>query len=130
MASAENRVIAGAFKGKSIKYKFLDRYVTISDIPTYMSDAKGLSLNFNTLEISKSNVKAYELVTEEKIKSGSSAIIRGALGAAVLGPVGILAGLTAKNKGIHTLAIEWMNDQKSLIEIDEKIYKQIMTSLF
>lgn len=46
--------------------------------------------------------------------------MRGALGAAVLDPVGILAGLTAKTKGIHMIAIEWQNDDKSLIEVDKK----------
>jgi len=128
MASARNQVIAGAFDGKYIKYGFLDSYVVIAKINSYSTD---LNLNsYGELEIRKSNVKSYETITEEKIKSGSSAVLRGTLGAAVLGPVGILAGLTAKNKGIHTVAIEWKNDEKSLIEIDEKIYKQLIKDLF
>ena len=70
------------------------------------------------------------------MKSGTSAILRGAAGAALLGPVGILAGLTAKNKGIYTVAIQWKpdlngNDRgRSLIEIDEQAYKLLVKSMF
>lgn len=132
MASARNRVIAGAFDGKSVRYKsLLDFHVTIPDIHSYSSDASGLSIYGDKgLELTKSNVELYESITEEKMKSGSSAIIRGAFGAAVLGPVGLLAGLTAKNKGIYIIAIEWKNGKKSLIEVDEKIYKKLITDLF
>lgn len=128
MASAKNQVIAGEFTGKYIKYGFINRYVVIQKIPSYTTN---IELNsYSELEIRKSNVIQYEVVTEEKIRSASSAIIRGAAGATILGPVGLLAGLTAKNKGIHTLAIEWINGKKSLIEVDEKIYKQLITDLF
>lgn len=132
MASAKNRVIAGAFDGKPVRYKsFVDYHVLITDIPSYSTDAYGLNSYSNSgLELTKNNVIMYESITEEKMKSGSSAIIRGAFGAAVLGPVGILAGLTAKNKGIHTVAIEWKNGKKSLIEVDEKIYKKLIADLF
>lgn len=129
MSSARNKVIAGKFDGKYIKYKLLDSYPVISNVSSY--DAKGIGLNgYNELEIRKSNITQYEIITEEHMKSGTSAIMRGALGAAVLGPVGILAGLTAKNKSIHTIAIEWKDGNKSLIEVDDKIYKVIITELF
>lgn len=127
MASARNQVIAGKFDGKYLKYGFADRYVIITKI-AYSADLKLNS--YGELEINKSNVKSYEIITEEKMKSESSAILRGTLGAAVLGPIGLLAGVTAKNKEIHTIAIEWKNDEKSLIEVDEKIYKQLIKDLF
>lgn len=128
MASASNRVIAGKFEGKYIKFGFADRYVLIKDISSRDTD---LSLTpYKELQINKNNVQSYEVITEEKMKSGTSAILRGALGATILGPVGILAGLTAKTKGFHTIAIEWANDEKSLIEVDEKMYKQITKDLF
>lgn len=141
MASAANRVIAGDYDGKYIKYGFSNCHVVIQKVMS--SDCsvscklkdnpslKDMKLNsYGELEITKYNIINYEVITEEKMKSGTSAIMRGALGAAVLGPVGILAGLTAKSKGIHTIAIEWINGKKSLIEIDEKIYKKLISDLF
>ena len=122
MASARNKVIAGDYEGHSITRRFLDRYIVVAKVET--------AFTITDLELSKCNINSYEIITEEKVKSGSSAIMRGALGAAVLGPVGLLAGLTAKNKEIHTIAIEWKNGKKSLIEIDDDYYKQLIKDLF
>lgn len=122
MASARNKVIAGEYEGHSITRRFLDRYIVVAKVETAFS--------IFDLDLSKCNIKSYEIITEEKVKSGSSAIMRGALGAAVLGPVGVLAGLTAKNKEIHTIAIEWKNGKKSLIEINDDYYKQLIKDLF
>lgn len=141
MASAANRVIAGDYSGKYIKYGLLDSRVIIQKVSScdcWVSsklrdnpNLKEVKLNsFGELEITKNNITNYEVITEEKMKSGTSAIMRGALGAAVLGPIGILAGLTAKTKGIHTVAIEWVNGKKSLIEVDDKIYKKLLSDLF
>lgn len=78
----------------------------------------------------KTNVKDYEVIDESTKKSGSSAVLRGALGAAVLGPFGLLAGLSAKNKGVHLIAIEFTDGKRCLIEIDEKLYKIFRMSMF
>ena len=51
-------------------------------------------------------------------------------GVALLGGVGILAGLSAKNKGIFTIAIQWKDGKKSLIEIDDKLYKKFINEMF
>lgn len=80
--------------------------------------------------IRKHFADAYEVITEEKMKSGTSAILRGAAGAALLGGVGILAGLTAKTKGVYTVVILWKDGEKSLIEIDEKLYKVLVKGMF
>lgn len=78
----------------------------------------------------KSDVVSYEVITEEKYKSGTSAILRGAAGVVLLGNIGVLAALSAKNKGIYVIAVEWKNGDKSLIEIDDKLYKRFMQSMF
>lgn len=128
MASARNKVIAGDYEGHSITHRFLDRYIVVTKVK--VPSKTGFSMVYTDLDLSKCNIKSYEIITEEKVKSGSSAIMRGALGAAVLGPVGLLAGLTAKNKEIHTIAIEWKNGKKSLIEINDDYYKQFIKDLF
>ena len=49
----------------------------------------------------------------------------------LFGGVGMIAGaLSAKSKGVHTLAILFKDGKKSLIEVDDKIYKNIMTAIF
>jgi len=113
---AQNKVIAGEYVGKNINGSF--GVVSI-----------GLSFT-KTLILDKSTVESYEVITEEHRKSATSGIARGLVGGALLGPVGLLAGLSAKNKGTHTLAVEFKDGTRSLIEIDEKIYKAFIQKMF
>lgn len=114
---AKNKVIAGDYINYCIGW-------TTSLV--YIEDSKG----YNIEDISKSNVEHYEIVTEESIKSATSAVARGLVGGLLLGPVGLLAGLSAKSKGIYTLAIQFSNGKKSLIEIDDKRYKELIKQMF
>lgn len=113
---AKNKVIAGDY----INFSILK-----------LSNAISLVSGFKTiLNLDKSTVESYELITEEHRKSAVSGVSRGLVGGVLLGPVGMLAGLSAKNKGTHTLAIEFRDGKRSLIEIDDKIYKLLMQKLF
>lgn len=112
MAKAQNKVLKGKFMNRSI-YSNGDCLVCDGDDP-----------------IRKHFADSYEVITEEKMKSGTSAILRGAAGVALLGGVGILAGLTAKTKGIYTVVILWKDGERSLIEIDEKLYKVLVKGMF
>jgi hypothetical protein len=114
MAKAKNQVIKGKYINKKIysNNEFLTFYEAGVD------------------PLRKPYVIEYEIITEEKIKSGTSAILRGAAGVALLGGVGILAGLTAKTNGIYTVAILWKDGERSLIEIDDKLYKVLVKSMF
>lgn len=78
----------------------------------------------------KPDVEDYEVLSEDKVRSGTSTILRGAAGAAILGPVGLLVAASGKKKGIYCVALQWKNGQKSLIEIDDKIYKALVRSMF
>ena len=114
---AKNQVLEGIRKGQIIH--------TSGDIIFV-----GSQMIFNH-EISN-----YEIITEETRKSGTSMILRGAVGVALLGGAGVLAALTAKNKNTYIIAIEWNNQflnskekkkgTKSIIEIDDKIYKRFI----
>ncbi|MCM1101852.1 MAG: hypothetical protein NC398_10765 [Acetatifactor muris] len=114
MASAKNKVIAGDYTGQYV----------VKDLM-----AKG-HINVAGKTVAKWSVSGYDLITEEKVKSGSSAILRGMAGVVVLGSVGILAGLSAKNRGINTVALAWLDGKKSLMEIDDKLYKMLVSSMF
>ena len=116
--NAKNQVIAGDHNGKMVR-------LTMGK----------LSINepwSNTLitMINKQTVKSYQVIDENYRKSATSAVSRAAIGGLLLGPVGLLAGLSAKNKGIHTIAIIFNNGQKSLIEVDDKIQKALISEFF
>lgn len=117
---AKNMVVGGTFEGLPI------------------STTNGVVLIGSRI-VCKHNIKKYEIITEEIRKSGTSALLRGAAGIALLGSIGALAALSAKNKTTYLIAIEWdaqfLNSKdkkkgnKSLIEIDEKLYKALVKSL-
>lgn len=117
MANAKNKVIAGDYNGCKV---IINNNKILVDA-TYH--------NINTI-LNNNLVESYDLITEETMKSGTSAILRGMAGVALLGGVGILAGLSAKNKGIYTIAIQWKDGKKSLIEIDDKLYKKFVADMF
>lgn len=117
MAKAANRVIAGDYLGKPVILTF--------GVPS-------INVGFaKTVNIAKPDVENYELVTDEHRKSASSGIARGLVGGFLFGGVGMVAGaVSAKNKGIYQVAIQFADGKKSLIEVDDKIYKAIIQKCF
>lgn len=117
MAKAKNKVIAGDYINQAV--------IGTAGIPQIVVGfGKGLKLDNNS-------VSSYELITDEHRKSAASGVARGLVGGAILGPVGMLAGgISAKSKGIYQLAIGFQDGKKSLIEVDDKIYKLIVKSCF
>ena len=113
---AQNKVIAGDYIGKMTGVSLGQLYIATSF-------GKANVLN-------KQNIEAYELITDEQRKSAASGVIRGAVGATLLGPVGLLAGLSAKNKGIYTVAIKFKDGKNSLLEVDDKFYKALIKTMF
>jgi hypothetical protein len=80
--------------------------------------------------IDKTTVESFEVLGEESNTSATSAVARGAIGALILGPVGIAAALSAKKKGVHTIAIQFKDGKRSMIDVDDQIYKTIRENLF
>lgn len=80
--------------------------------------------------VAKWTVEDWEVVSEEKNISLASGLLRGVAGKIILGPWGVLAALTAKKKGVYSVALQWKNGKKSLLETDEKVYKAIVKNLF
>jgi len=119
---AKNFVLEGDYKGKAllIKSGFKGDKLLLGPI--------GL---FKSLEITRDNLEAYEVITEETSKSAASGVARGLVGGALLGPVGLLAGaLSAKNKGTYNVILQFKDGKKSLVEVDEKIYKLLLRIMF
>ena len=111
---AKNRVIAGAYQGKIINQALGSPYIQIGFL--------------KTLEL-KGQVTNYEILDSTSTKSASSAILRGAIGATLLGPVGLLAGLSAKNKNIKLIALKFKDGQECVVDVDDKVYKAILKTL-
>jgi hypothetical protein len=57
-------------------------------------------------------------------------VVRGVIGSALLGPIGIAAALSAKKKGLHTVALQFRDAKKSLLEINDDVYKILVQGLF
>ena len=116
---AKNEVIAGDYTKYVVMYE--GGKVCLSE--RYSLDAVRVYLDNRT-------VQEYSIVNENYKKSVSGVIGRAAIGAAILGPIGLLAGATAKNKGTYVVAITFKSGKQSLLEIDEKRYKALVTSCF
>lgn len=119
---AQNKVLAGDYEGKNIMIG-QQGFFSKEEVFLFTGFTKKFPLN-------KETVASYELITEEHQKSAVSGVTRGLVGGALLGPVGLLAGLSAKNKGTHTLVLEFVDGKKSLIEVNEKIYKLFIQKMF
>lgn len=115
---AKNQFIAGNYIGTHI--------TAINGCPQFKDPREGTTVMLDFVE-----VESVQVVSEEQSKSAVSGAIRGMVGGAIFGTAGMLAGsMSAKNKGVYQLAINFKNGKRSLAEVDEKIYKAIMTSCF
>lgn len=87
---AKNMVIAGDYMGKPI--------TGIGGVVQIYVDRK------NYILLDKFGVDSYDVITEDTRKSAASGIARGA--------VGLLAGLSAKNKSTVTVAVRFKDGKK------------------
>ena len=78
--------------------------------------------------LQKPYVTSYTLINENN-KSQYS-FWKGALGVALLGGVGAVAGIGGKKTSEYLIAVEWKNGEKSLICLDDKFYKVFVQSMF
>ena len=113
---AKNMVIAGDYMGKPI--------TGIGGVVQIYVDRK------NYILLDKFGVDSYDVITEDTRNIAASGIARGAVGAALLGPVGLLAGLSAKNKSTVTVAVRFKDGKNSLLEMDDKVYKNFVRAMF
>lgn len=107
-----NNIISGEYeRGK------IDKNLKIS------SWRKPFTLDTNT-------VSKVEVLDKDQRKSLSSAIGRGAVGGALLGPLGMVGGsITSKNKKSYMIKIYYQNGRYSIAEVNNKIFKQMQIKL-
>lgn len=116
MAGAKNAVVTGDYS---------NCYIGCADNQLYIKTGA------DRIILDRDTVSAYEVVTDEKGKSVSSAIIRGAVGGLLFHVVGLVGGvLLAKDDHIYKIAIDFQGGGRSLIEIDERRYRALVESCF
>lgn len=82
----------------------------------------------NMMLICKNQVKSYTVIDESNKDQYS--FWKGALGVALLGGIGAVAGLRGKKNKEYLVALEWKDGDKSLISIDENNYKVLVANMF
>lgn len=120
MASAKNKVIAGDYEKKNVSLSGGKAIIDLGGWPIHKK-----------IQLDKTTVDSYEVVDESSKKSTASAVGRAAVVGTIINPVvGLAAAFTAKSKRSHVVAIQFKDGKKSLLEVDDKIYKAIMTKVF
>ena len=118
---ARNKVIAGDYEGYNVKAG----WGGFSFSPPLFSRQN------NIIEINRTTVRGYEIIANDHRKSAVSGIARGVIGGYFFGNAGMLGGtLSAKNKGTYTIVMDFNDGRRSLIEIDDKRYKELIRSVF
>lgn len=116
MARARNKVILGDYEGKLVGSFGNSAYIIIK-----------LGQN---LDLNRQSVANLVPLDDDSQISIPSAATRGLIGELLLGPIGLVAAATAKRHGIHIVGIEFKDGKRSVLEIDDKIYKALVTSCF
>ncbi len=78
--------------------------------------------------LNSSHISSYTVIDETNKDQYS--FWKGALGVALFGGVGAIAGIKGKSKKEYLIAIEWKDGEKSLILIDDEYYKVFVKSMF
>lgn len=107
-----NVVLEGDYKGKEIFYSSNLKVVKIIGGPS-----------FETF-----NIASYTVIDETNKDQYS--FWKGALGVALLGGLGAIAGVRGKKRTEYLIAINWKYEDKSLICIDDELYKKFMMAMF
>jgi hypothetical protein len=112
---AKNMVIAGDYEG----YVFLD---ATGKAPV------SIGLIFKkSVPLTKETVESYELIDNSLGSKGG--IVSGAVGAALLGPIGLLAGIP-RAVGINLVAVKMKDGKNFLLEIDDKKYRSLIKYMY
>lgn len=114
--SSRNEVVGGNYEGRQIVQSFGKVLISTSA--------------FKSIPLDKTTVKEYEILDEDSSKSVTSAVGRAFLGSVLIGPAGLLAGLSAKNKSTHMIALEFKDGKKSLIQLNKKAFSIFMKKIF
>lgn len=109
----KNIVTAGAYKGAKLVIRgIMSKELRLEEQKLF--GAKRFALTRQT-------VRKVGIVDTDSTKSASSAILRGGAGVVLLGPIGIAAALSAKNKKTHQVMITFSDNKESIAVVDGEV---------
>lgn len=109
----KNVVTAGAYKGAKLVIRgIMSKELRLEEQKLF--GAKRFALTRQT-------VRKVGIVDTDSTKSASSAILRGGAGVVLLGPIGIAAALSAKNKKTHQVMITFSDNKESIAVVDGEV---------
>ncbi len=118
--AVSNIITAGDYKGY-IDYKNKKQGL-------YIYGTFGLG---KKIYINKDTVANYQVVDEEQHTSFGSSVARSVAGAALFGGIGAVAGAASgKKKSMHTVSIQFKDGKKVLCDLDDKMYKHLVETLY
>ncbi|HAG12550.1 MAG TPA: hypothetical protein DCG49_01665 [Ruminococcus sp.] len=118
MATARNMILAGDYTGC--------RVFRISAGLAYIS---GTMKKMDDIDLTPENILRYEVLTDEVLRSGNSLLLTGALDPGCLQKLRLHASAAMQQKGIYTLAVKFQDEKRSLMEVDERIYRAIVNRM-
>ena len=95
---------------------------------TIYASSKELLTQIGGRHLKASEIASYTLIDESNQDQYS--FWKGALGVVLLGGFGAIAGLKGKKKTEYLIAVEWKDGEKSLILLDDKLYKIFVRTMF
>lgn len=117
---AKVKILAGDYKGQG---SF--SWSTFS-MPWMPGDGFSLGKAYSSRDL-----ESVEIATEEAVKKVAGAVGWGLAGAALLGPVGLLAGALLGGKGKEvTFVAQFKDGKKILASTDSDTYKKILAAVF
>ena len=87
-----------------------------------------LDIDVELQPLNKRYISSYTVIDESNKDQYS--FWKGALGVALFGGLGAIAGVNGKKKKEYLIAIEWKDGEKSLVSLDEEYYKVFVKSNF
>lgn len=87
-----------------------------------------LDIDVELQPLSKRYISSYTVIDESNKNQYS--FWKGALGVALFGGLGAVAGVNGKKKKEYLIAVEWKDGEKSLISLDDEYYKVFVKSNF
>lgn len=87
-----------------------------------------LDIDVELQPLNKRYISSYTVIDESNKDQYS--FWKGALGVALFGGLGAIAGVNGKKKKEYLIAVEWKDGEKSLISLDEEYYKVFVKSNF
>ena len=87
-----------------------------------------LDIDVELQPLNKRYISSYTVIDESNKDQYS--FWKGALGVALFGGLGAIAGVNGKKKKEYLIAVEWKDGEKSLISLNDEYYKVFVKSNF